>query len=147
MIQLTIIRIIFLLIIFGYAAIQDHKHGLVTNKIWLYILIGGPLAYLDLFLSMPNLWWLAISSTALTCIISLALFYFTNNFGGADTKALLVLAFCFPIGGVFLFFPLGCFIVAGLIVGAKSLFAKKKEVRFMPYLFTGLIINLLFFAV
>lgn len=144
MTQLTIIRIVFLLIIFGYAAYQDHRHGLVSNKVWLYGFIGGPLAYVDLFLSMPNLWWFAVASTVSTCTISLAMFYFTNGFQGADTKALIVLALSFPLGGVFLFFPLGCFIIAGFTVGAKSLFTKKREVRFLPYLYAGLIINLLF---
>lgn len=147
MIQLTIIRIIFLLIVFGYAALKDYRHGEVSNNVWLYGLIGGPLAYIDLFLSMPNLWWLAVSSTVLTCAISLALFYFTNNFGGADTKALTVLAASFPLGGAFLFFPLGCFIIAGFIVGTKSVITKNREVRFLPYLCAGLIVNLLLLVV
>lgn len=139
---IDIIRIIPLAIIFAYAAIQDYKTGEVTNKIWLYTLIGAPITLTEYILLAPNMLPLVIIS-AVTCIaIALVLFRIRNGWGGADAKALITIALCYPLGPAYLawlpLYPMLIFGVSSAIAVTAMLLRKKQQIRFLPYVFIGL---------
>jgi Flp pilus assembly protein protease CpaA len=139
---IDIIRIIPLAIIFAYAAIQDYKTGEVTNKIWLYTLIGAPITLAEYILLAPNMLPLVIIS-AVTCIaIALALFRIRNGWGGADAKALITIALCYPLGPAYLawlpLYPMLIFGVSSAIAVIAMILRKKQQIRFLPYVFIGL---------
>ena len=142
---LDVIRLIPLTIIFLYAGWQDHKTGEVKNKTWLYTLIGCPIMLIQTITLAPNMLPIIILS-AIVCII-IAYMLFKINFkignltlkgwGGADTKALIMLAACYPIAPAYLawipLFPTLIFGVAALIGSAIMLIKNKTEIRFLPY--------------
>lgn len=139
---LTLARLIPLLAVFAVAAYQDFRHGEVSNKVWLYAPFGLALTLADLFLYTPFLWPYTLTSILFTVAFGLILFYFTRGFQGADAKALITLSVSFPLGGFLWFYPLTAFMFAGLLVGLAWLFHKRKTVRFLPYLFFGMLIGL-----
>jgi hypothetical protein len=147
MLWLTFARLIPLLTVFGYAAIQDFRHGEVSNKVWLYAPFGFALTLLDLALYSPFLWSYTLVSIVFTVAFGLILFYFTKGFQGADAKALITLSVSFPLGGFLWFYPLAAFVFAGFVLAVKLLVSKQKvtltsEVRFLPYLLAGMLLAL-----
>ena len=136
------IRILPLAAIFFYAAIQDYKTGEVTNKIWLYTLIGAPIALAEYTLLAPNMLPLVAASAAACTIIALALFRMRNGWGGADAKALITLALCYPLGPAYLawlpLYPMLIFGVSSAIAVIAMILRKKQQIRFLPYVFIGL---------
>jgi hypothetical protein len=147
MLWLTVTRLISLLAIFGYAAYQDFRHGEVSNKVWLYMPAGLALTMLDTVLYTPFLWAYTLVSIIFTVAFGLILFYFTRGFQGADTKALITLSACFPLGGFLWFYPLAAFVFAGLVLALKTLACRQRislvsEARFLPYLYVGMLLAL-----
>jgi Flp pilus assembly protein protease CpaA len=140
----TVARYIPLLIVFGVAAYQDFKKGEVSNRVWLYAPFGLALTLIELFVYSPFLWSYTLVSMIFTAVFGLILFYFTKEFGGADAKALITLSVSFPLGGFLLFYPFAALVFAGFLVGLKYLFSRhrKSRVRYIPYLFIGMLIAL-----
>ncbi len=144
MLWLTLIRLIPLLAVFGYAAHQDFRHGEVSNKVWLYAPFGLALTIIDMCLYSSFLWTYTLVSIVFTVAFGLILFYFTRGFQGADAKALITLSVSFPLGGFMWFYPLAAFVFAGFLVGLKFLFSKHRvvSVRYLPYLYVGMLLAL-----
>jgi hypothetical protein len=144
MLWLTFARLIPLLTIFAVAAYQDFRHGEVPDKIWLYAPFGLTLTIIDAALYTPFLWTYTFVSIIFTVSFGLILFYFTQGFQGADTKALITLSVSFPLGGFLWFYPLAAFVFAGFLVGLKFLYSRNRtlNVRYLPYLFVGMLLAL-----
>ena len=151
--QFELIRILPLLILFGYAAYSDHKTGEVSNKVWLYTPIGFALTLLEVYLYTPSLAVFAFSVMGVIAALSLGLFFFSKGLiGGADSKALLCLSLCLPLSPSFCvyigIYPLVAFALAAFTVTAKSILINKSfnlvkvKVRFLPYLFVGMLLAL-----
>ncbi len=139
---LTIARLIPLLIVFAAAAWQDYHKGEVSNKLWLYAPAGLTLTVAELVLFTPFLFWYAIISMTFVSVFSLVLFYCVDGFGGADAKALVTLSVSFPLGGFLWFYPLAALVFAGLLVGIVYLFKRGVVVRYLPYLYVGMLLAL-----
>ena len=138
------LRLIPLLGVFLYAAIQDKRTGEVANYVWAYSLIGCPIMIIEYALYAANMWPLVLG-TSLTCII-IALFLSKVKFGlgGADTAALITLGLCYPIGPAYsAWIPLYPMLAVGIgaAIAVIVMFVKKqKQLRFMPAFFVGLLI-------
>jgi Flp pilus assembly protein protease CpaA len=138
---LDIARFAPLIAIMGYAAYQDHKTGEVPNKVWLYAIPGALLTTIETLLE-PQLVFATLLSIAVTITIALVMFYVGGS-GGADTKAYLTLAVSAPLTlpylAPILFLPLVTIIIAGITAGIYGVVKGKKEVRYIPFIFIGLI--------
>ena len=150
--QFQLIRIIPLLAVFAYAAFRDYKFGEVSNKVWLYAPIGLALTLLELYLFTPALSTFTLSVMVVMVAFSFGLFFFANGLcGGADSKALITLSLSLPLSPIFSvylgIYPLIAFVLAALLVALKFIATKGKggikvKVRFLPYLFIGMLIAL-----
>jgi len=93
---LELTRIFAVLTLFIYTSWKDYKTREVSNRVWL---ISAPplfaVTLLQLVLYSPSLWSWYLFSIGFTSIISTLLFYM-GVFGGADAKALMVLALAMP---------------------------------------------------
>jgi len=138
--------IIFILI---YGAICDYKTAEAPNKLWLYMPVALFFTCLTL-LFYPQYTVLTIISAALTIGLSLALFYL-NMWGGADSKALILIAVATPLPPIWIapmLYPMVILVLTGLTAilytaskHPKNLFAAK--IRYLPfmaaaYIFTAL---------
>jgi Flp pilus assembly protein protease CpaA len=146
---LELIRFIPLCIVMGYAAYLDYKHGEVPNKIWLYTIIGASLTLTETLLLFS---WALTAITIFSIGISLAIAFLTFGIGGggADAKALITLGFSAPLFPLWGYWPLP-FTIFVLLAGSAMalpfiLLRKskdsiwKRKIRFLPYLFIGLIV-------
>jgi preflagellin peptidase FlaK len=89
-----------------YASWSDYKTREVTNRVWaVYAPIGLALSLADLLLFDLGRLWLFGLSVGLAVGFSLLLFY-TGGFGGADSKALICIAFTLPFFPSILFMPI-----------------------------------------
>lgn len=139
---LQTIRFIPLLILFAYAAYMDHKQGWVSNKVWLYTPIGFTLLLIELYFT-PHVALYSLAVAGFCVAFGFGLFYL-GGLGGADCKALMMLGLCYPLTPNMLALPLFALVLGALLVGAKFIIQKGKgglkgKVRFLPYLFAGLI--------
>lgn len=146
LISLDLIRLIPLIVVFVFAAKQDAKHGEVTNKLWLYAPIGFVLTIYELTI-IPEALLRASLSIISTSAIALLMFYFFSDkgfWGGADTKAIITLALSYPLTpawlGPVVFFPPIAIVFAGIIVLIKYVKKREKHVRYLPYLFYGIVL-------
>jgi len=134
--------------IFGYAALQDLKHGEVTNKLWLYTPYGILLMLVELFF-VPKLILPYVVSAATFSLFSFSLYVLGRGriFGGADAKSLIVLSLIVPFtpmihGFITLTLPFAL-LFSGIFALAYGLATKKKAVKFLPFLFLGFTLTLL----
>lgn len=162
--QFQLIRLVPLLAVFAYAAYRDYKTGEVPNKIWFYAPLGAALTLLEVYVFTPSLIWILILPImAVLSVFSLGLFFICDHiqqlrkseaviFGGADSKALIVLALSMPLSPVFCFyvglFPLVAFVLGAFLCGIHLLIKQKSlglnsNVRFLPYLFLGILLALI----
>lgn len=89
-----------------YASWSDYKTREVTNRVWVvYAPIALALSLAELLLYMPDRLLLFGLSVAVTVVIAFVLFY-SGGFGGADSKALMCIAFALPFAPTVLFTPL-----------------------------------------
>ena len=140
--------IIFILI---YGAICDHKTAEAPNKLWLYMPAALFFTCLTL-LFYPQYTILTIISAALTIGLSLALFY-TRMWGGADAKALIMLAVATPLPPVWItpmLYPLVLLVLTGITAiiytaskHPKNLF--KTKIRYLPFLAAAYIFTTVYF--
>ena len=157
--QFQLIRLIPLLIVFAYAAYADYKTGEVANRIWLYAPVAAGLTLLEVYMYAASLAPLVLSIMVVVSAFSLGLFFVcdfiqTNIrksdkviFGGADSKALILLAVAMPLSPGFCLyvglFPLVAFVLGGLLGGFKLLRGGfGVRVRFLPYFFVGVLLAL-----
>ncbi len=102
-----IIHVIKVLVAFAFlleASRRDLKSRIVENELWLYMLLTLlPLCFLEYFLSPFNLLF-AAAQAVFVIAFSYAV-YWLGLYGGADAKALMVLAITFPVYPSFYVFP------------------------------------------
>lgn len=148
-----IIKVIPLLLLFAYAAYSDYKTGEVSNKVWLWTPGGFALTLIELYMYTPTLAVFTFVSMGVLVAISLGLFFFSKGLvGAADSKALVMLSLCLPFSPVFCLyaglFPLLAFVLAAFLVALKFFASRGRgglrgKVRFLPYLFIGLLLALI----
>jgi Flp pilus assembly protein protease CpaA len=148
---IDIARFIPLILLFAYAGWQDHKTGEVSNKVWLYSIIGAVTMITEYMLLAPNMIPLVVANSCICIITAYILFSVKHGWGGADTKALITLGLCYPVAPTWLawlsLYPIYIFGIAGVIAVIAMLFFYKqnvplveRKIRFLPYVFVGLII-------
>lgn len=159
MFAFDIIRYVPLIAVIGYAALCDWRTKEVPNKVWLYAFIGLSFTTIEtIFYLNSNLLILELLSASTAFIIAY-LFFITHNWGGADAKALMTIgvsAPLFPAWAILanLPFPLNMFpfmtlfitsIIAltYLLVAKSNEPLKKRKLKFLPFMFIGLIIAVL----
>lgn len=148
-----IIKIIPLLAVFGYAAYRDYRFGEVSNKVWLYTPIGLVLTLLELYLFTPTLAVFVLVPMVGVALFGFLLFFFSKGyFLGADSKAVVCLALCCPItplfSGYVSVYPIVAFTLAAILSGLLFIARRgrggfKAKVRFLPYLFVGMLLALI----
>lgn len=142
LIILDTIRLVPLIAVLAYAAWKDHKHGEVTNKIWLYTPIGLALTVAEYASVFPMILVVCTLSIVAATVFSLVLFYL-NQWGGADTKALITIASCYPLTPLLsltplTFMPILTLLFAAIVAAIVGTVKKKKTLKFLPYLLLGL---------
>lgn len=150
---LDVARLVPLLLVLAYAGYKDYKTGEVSNKVWLYTPIGAAFLWIETLLFSVNMWPIVLASSIICVLISLGMFEFTqrtkisfikDGWGGADTKALMMVALSYPLAPAYLawmpFYPVLVFGVAGAIAVFVMVAKRSSEVRFLPYFFFGLIV-------
>ena len=89
-----------------YASWSDYKTREVSNRVWaIYAPIAIALSLSDLLLYDPSKLALFGVSVGFTVGLALLLFY-SGAFGGADSKALMCIAFSLPFAPITLFTPI-----------------------------------------
>ena len=89
-----------------YSSWSDYKTREVSNRVWaIYAPIAIALSLSDLLLFDPSKLVLFGVSVGFTVGLAFVLFYF-GAFGGADSKALMCIAFSLPFAPVVLFTPI-----------------------------------------
>ncbi len=151
---IELVRYLGLVAILGAAAWQDYKTGQVSNKFWLFAFIGVPLLLIENFM-YPNFALVIFELISVAIAVFLAtLFYSLRGWGGADTKAFATIALCaplFPAWGIFYPLPLplavlfvSCLLsVVYAIVKPTNESWRTRKVRFLPFMFAGLLFALL----
>ena len=150
---LELTRFIPLISVMGYAAWKDYKTGSVPNKIWLYSIFGGILTVIQLIylFSLP---FLAINLVFMLGAVGFAFLIFIVGSGGADSKALITLGVSAPLVPIwsilwpmplpFLTFFIGSVLCLPLLLTKKSSEPFwKRSIRFLPFMFIGLIISVI----
>jgi preflagellin peptidase FlaK len=135
-----LIRFAPIIIVLIIAAYQDLKTGEVSNKLWLYAPIGLALTIIQ-FLTAPNITifvWMTLGIA-----LSLILFY-AGGFGGADTKALIVIALSTPATPNNIPIVLTVLSIAAIAALPQTIIKKQVTLRYLPYLLIGQVGSLLF---
>lgn len=139
------------LLILIYGAICDHKTAQAPNKLWIYTPAG--LFFTALTLAFyPQNTPLVLISAILTITLSLVLFY-SRMWGGADAKALIMLAVATPLPPVWIapmLYPLVLLVLTGITAiiytaskHPKNLF--KTKIRYLPFLAAAYIFTTVYF--
>jgi len=151
--MLELVRFIPLLFVIGYAAYSDYKTGEVPNKVWLYTIIGGLLTALEtaIFFSIPLL---LFNLLVIGFCVGIGFLMFHLGGGGADSKAFMTIGISAPL------FPLWSFLwpiplpfvvmfiaailaVPALINQKSSVPIWQRKLRFLPFVFIGLIMSVI----
>ena len=135
-----LIRFTPIIVVLIIAAYQDLKTGEVSNKTWLYAPIGLALTIIQ-FLTAPNITifvWMTLGIA-----LSLILFY-AGGFGGADTKALIVIALSTPATPNNIPIVLTVLSIAAIAALPQTIIKKQVTLRYLPYLLIGQVGSLLF---
>jgi len=138
-----LIRVAPVLAVMAVAAFQDAKTGQASNKLWLYTPFGTLLTLVELWL-MPILWLPILLSGIMACGLVFAA-YKLNGMGGADVKAVIMISLCTPtvcFMGHISTVPLTMLLIGGLTGTAYGLYKKQRILRFLPFLFIGLLISI-----
>lgn len=158
------LRLIPLLLVFVVAAWYDYKFGVVPNWVWLYAPVGACLSLAELYFFYPELWLVVLPVMVGVSLFSFFLFGICDYvcvklrcasflFGGADSKALIVLALCMPLSPCWSHLFFGIYPLLAFVVGTATLFvvqtvkARKIDLqvkgRLLPYVLFGMFIVLL----
>jgi Flp pilus assembly protein protease CpaA len=146
---LELTRFISLLLVMGYAAYRDYRTGEVSNKLWRYALLGGFITALETTMFFSVALFLVNLSVILVCV-GWGFLMFKLGGGGADSKALMVIAVSAPLFPLWSFlWPLPLPVVAMLVASVLALPAlvfkrsnesfMKRKIRFLPFMFVGLL--------
>lgn len=149
------LRFIPVMTVMLFAAYQDIKQGEVSNKLWLYTPIGFWLTVLQLLFAW---WYIPVTLFVWITVIPISLIAFYSSpllekihanfmFGGADAKALIMLALSYPLSPIILGkttpYPFFAIIFSGLFALIYGIASKKHVVKFLPFLCAGMICALL----
>jgi Flp pilus assembly protein protease CpaA len=152
---LEIVRFSLLGLALFYAAYCDYKLGEVSNKLFLYAVVGGLLTIVQVILfGNWSLFLLDLFIAMVTIGVAVGAF-FIGGCGGADAKALIMLGVSAPLtplwSSVWLPLPLVVVVIAGfsaliyvLVKGKKGVSFHKQEVRYLPFILVGFVITVLF---
>ena len=149
-------RFIPLLVVMAYASKSDLKTGYVRNRFWLYFFVGASLTLVATLLDFNvGLVVMEALSFGFAAFFGLLL-YVLNGWGGADAKAFIVIgasmplfprwgllyALPFPFGTLpFLVLFTSCALaVAYAVVKPSDVPMKQRKVRFLPFMFVGLVV-------
>jgi Flp pilus assembly protein protease CpaA len=165
MLLFDLVRFVPLIIVLLFASYQDltctvkaknadteFECGVVSNRLWLYAPFGLALTLVELTF-YPVLIGLSVVSAVFAVVVAVLLFRF-GGWGGGDAKAFMTVAVSAPLVPVWgLMFPLPLpfivlFVSCGLAVAygllkKSSVPFRKRTVRFLPFMFIGLVIALL----
>ena len=163
---LEVARFIPLMLILAVAAYQDLTKtvtavdentgetftcGSVSNKLWRYAPFGLALTVLELFYLSPLI-LLSVVSIVVSVIVACIFFVF-HGWGGADAKAFMLIGvsaplmplwgslFPLPLPFVVLFVSCACAVAYGLLKRSSVPFMRRK-VRFLPFMFVGLLVSI-----
>lgn len=140
-----LLKFIPLILILTIAAFQDLNTGEAKNTLWLYTPIGLTLTLIELYF-MPSLAVSFGTATALTVILSLMLFY-VGAWGGADTKAFLMIAVSAPLTPILTGYStitaLTTLAIAALSALPVVAIKRQKTIRYLPFILIGVIGSLL----
>ena len=152
-----LIRFTLLTSIMIYAAYSDYKTKEVPNKTWLYILIGGALTLVETKLQGFNtdIVFTTVFSIITVLVIGL-MFFYTNQWGGADTKAFITIGVSAPLFPVWTIlhnipFPFSSFpflvlfssstiAVIYILIVKSNVPLKQRKIKFLPFMLAGLIL-------
>jgi Flp pilus assembly protein protease CpaA len=142
---IDIARLVPLFIILGLAAVQDIRHGEVTNKLWLYAPIGFVVMITEyVMLGVSLLPYAFLSLTISLVAVYLVQHFVKKGWGGADTKAVATIALSYPIAPIYLFYqpflPLFMLWVAAVLAFIIMIVKRQKEAKFIPYLLVGFVL-------
>jgi Flp pilus assembly protein protease CpaA len=150
---LELIRFIPLLFVIGYAAYSDYRTGEVTNKVWLYSIVGGFITVFETvyFFSVPLL---LINLIVIGVSVGLGFLMFHLGGGGADSKAFMTIgisaplvplwSFLWPIPLPFLVMFIACVLALPIMFAKKSdKPLMKRGIRFLPFMFIGLLVSVI----
>lgn len=160
-----LIRFVPLILVLLFASYQDltrtvkaklggaeFECGVVSNKLWFYAPFGLALTLIELAF-YPGLIVLSLVSVFFAVAAAVLLFRF-GGWGGGDAKAFMTIAVSaplVPIWGVLFPLPLPFFVLFvscglavfyGVVKKSKVPF-RRRTVRFLPFMFIGLVITLL----
>jgi Flp pilus assembly protein protease CpaA len=136
---LDIIRLAPVTAILAIAAYRDYKHGEVTNKLWLYTPAGLAFSIVTYLWIWPQLLGYAAASAIISITASIAMFCI-GGWGGADSKALIMVGLCTPLSPTGNLLPLTLLWASSIIALVYALAARKKHIRFLPAFFAGFIV-------
>lgn len=149
-ILIDLTRFLPLLIVMGYAAFKDYKTGEVPNKIWLYAIVGAilTLAQTALFFSIPLFF---ITSMVMLSSVGLGFLLFILGAGGADAKAIMTIglstpllplwSFLWPVPTPLLAMMIACIAALPFLMVRKTKESFwKRKIRFLPFMYIGLIV-------
>jgi len=132
-----------------YACRSDIRTMTVPNKFWgIALLIILNIAIIEIIIDPTYLFYIF---TSLACVAVVYLAFKIGVFGGADAKALMLLAVAFPYGLSWLaWVTFANAVVIAACVGAVTLIFKFKQFKnaykhgipFIPFITTGFIIGL-----
>lgn len=138
---LEAVKIVFVFSFLIYACFLDVKSRRVPNRVWKAMLIVAfPIAAYEIYLALENpvLLTFAILGTTFMLFFSYLL-YAINAYGGADAKALMVLALIFP------FYPkIGDFPLLNQGLGIFAFSVLSNSVAFAPFIMLFLLFRNLF---
>ncbi len=100
--MLEIVRLARFLVVLGfllYACKLDLESRIVPNRVWKYtLLIALPITLIELVIAKYSLVVLTLAALQILMIVALAyLLYAIGAYGGADAKAIMLLAILFPV--------------------------------------------------
>jgi Flp pilus assembly protein protease CpaA len=138
------VKVIPVLAILAVAARQDWRTGEASNKLWLYAPFGFVLTVVEVAY-VPLLLVPVVVSGLFASVLGLVLFGL-GKWGGADAKAVLTLSVCVPVTfymGNLTLLPLQALIIGQALAVVYSVVSKRKGIRFLPFLFIGVMISLI----
>ena len=140
-----LIRFAPVIAILVFAAYKDYRYGEVPNRYWLYTPIGLSLTATE-FIIYPQYQILAASSMAIGVICAFA-FYAVGGFGGADTKALILISTATPLtplaGQLVSVLPVFTLMFAALMGAVYIAFRNTQKIRFIPAILIAYILSML----
>lgn len=145
--MLELLRVVPLLFLFFYLAIQDYRKGHVQNLVFVPFFVSGLLLTSTALVLDPSL-ILQSCLVAGFAILFGTMLYHVGAWGGADLKALIVLEVTLPTlpgASPLALIGLTTLLFGSLLAIAYGLARRQIKIRFLPSMFAGLVLALMFF--